>query len=174
MKKIRTGVIGTGGISGVHLDFMRSRKEVEIAGLCDIKPSALKNRQDEFGGKGFDHFMKLLDGVELDAVWLCTPPDVREEMLVECAKRGIPVLCEKPVEHSAEKAQEIAKKLVELDAKVQIGYVFRALPRVKMLKELMADDNIHLVQSFYGCNMSIDRAMPALVLRQGQVRRRAG
>ena len=83
---IKAGVIGTGGISGVHLEFMRSQEDVEIAGLCDIKPEALKKRQDEFGGKGFDHFMKLLDGIDLDAIWLCTPPDVREEMLVECAK----------------------------------------------------------------------------------------
>ncbi len=157
---IKAGLIGTGGISGVHLKYLQSRDDVEIVALCDIKPEALERRRSEFGGKGFDHFMKMLDAVELDAVWLCTPPEVRQEMLVECADRGIPVFCEKPVERTEEKAAQIARELRKRNAHVMIGYVFRATPIVRKLRDLMDDDRIHLVQSFYGCDMSIKREFP--------------
>ena len=158
---INIGLIGTGGISWVHLSYLKKRKDVNIAGLCDIKPEALQRRQSEFGGKGFDHFMKLLDGVKLDAVWRCTPPEVREEMLVECAKRRIPVFCEKPVERTLEMAEKIAKQLRAKKAKVQIGYVFRSIPLVKLFEEVSKDDKIYVAQSYYGCDMSLKRDFPA-------------
>jgi len=157
---LNIGLIGTGGISWVHLSYLKKQKNVNIAGLCDIKPEALNRRQSEFGGKGFDHFMKLLDGVKLDAVWLCTPPEVREEMLVECAKRGIPVFCEKPVERTLETAEKIAKQLRAKKAKVQVGYVFRSIPLVNLFREASKDDKIYVAQSYYGCDMSLKRDFP--------------
>jgi len=157
---IKIGCIGTGGICGVHLRYLKKRDDVEIVALCDVKKENLERRLKEFGGQGFADFNEMLERTELDAVWLCTPPQVRREPLLACADRGIPVLCEKPVERSLERAEEIAGELKKRNAHVQIGYVFRPMPTVERLKKEMADDKIHLVQSFYGCNISLKRGSP--------------
>lgn len=158
---IRVACIGVGNISPVHLNYLRARKDVEIAALCDIQPETLERRLKEYGGAGFANFNVMLDSVQLDAVWLCTPPQVRREPLLACARRGIPVMSEKPVERDLAKAKAIARDLKKLNARVQVGYVFRSLPTLQRLREAMADDKIHVIQSFYGCGVSLDMSLPA-------------
>jgi len=54
-----------------------------------------------------------------------------------------------------------ARGLTKRKARVQIGYVFRCMPAVQRLRVLMRDDPIHLIQSFYGCNVSLTMGLPA-------------
>jgi predicted dehydrogenase len=156
---IKAGFIGTGGISGVHLRYLKTRKDVKIAALCDVNKENLTKRLGEFGGQGFSDFRKMLREVELDAVWICTPPQVRGEPLLACADLGIPVFCEKPVERSVQKAEKIAAELKRRKAHVQVGYVLRSMSAVRRLCKEMKDDKIHLVQSFYGCNVSLNMGL---------------
>jgi len=158
---LNAGFIGTGGISGVHLDYLKTRKDVRVAALCDINPAALEKRRKQYGGQVFKDFRNMLDQVRLDAVWLCTPPLVRKDPLLACAERGIPVFCEKPVEHDETRGRAIATALACRKARVQIGYVFRHLPVVNALRQAMRDDKIHFIQSFYGCNISLHMGLPA-------------
>lgn len=152
---LNVGFIGTGNICSAHLSYLRKRKDVRIAALCDALPEALERRRKEYGGLAFTDFRKMLDQVKLDAVWLCTPPLVRKDPLIACADRGIPVFCEKPVEHDEARGRAIAAALARRKAKVQIGYLFRYTPLVAALRKAMRDDTIHMVQSFYGCGMSL-------------------
>jgi predicted dehydrogenase len=158
---IKAGIIGTGGIAGVHLSFLAKRRDVRIVAQCDTSQEALARRTKEFGGTGYADFEKMLAETELDAVWLCTPPQVREAPLLACARRHIPVFCEKPVERSTERGTSIAKALMELDARVQVGYVFRSMPLISRLIQEMEGDRVHAVQSYYGCGVSLDRSLPA-------------
>ncbi len=157
---LRIGVIGTGGIAGVHLRFAASRPDLSIVALCDTSPEALARRTGEFGGRGFSSFDQMLSEERLDAVWLCTPPQVREAPLLACARKGIPVFCEKPVERSVKRAAAIARALKELGARVQVGYVFRSMPVVARLVAEMQGDAVHAVQSYYGCPVSREMSLP--------------
>ena len=158
---IKVAFIGTGGISGVHLDFLAKQDDVEIVGLCDITEENLKQRVEQYGGAGYGDFAEMLDKTKPDAVWICTPPQVRREPLVACAEREIAVFCEKPVGRELEPAVKLAEELTALAARVQVGYVFRSLPCVQQLRKAMADDTIHLVQSIYVCDVGLSRGLPA-------------
>jgi len=72
----------------------------------------------------------------------------------------LPVFCEKPVERDLGKAEAIRRELDGLDAKVQVGYVFRSLPFVLRLKEELTQDKIHSFQSMYICSVALTRALP--------------
>ena len=152
---IKTALIGAGGISGTHLAFLKSRKDVELAGICDTNFIKAEERVRSFGGRAYKDIGQMLDSEKPQAVWVCTPPKVRSEPLLACAKRNIPVFCEKPAEAGLQEAESLNRKLAETKAKVQVGYVFRCIPAVKKLKEQMQDDKIHLVQSLYSCNLSL-------------------
>lgn len=158
---IRTAFIGVGGIAPVHLRYLKTRRDVGVAALCDIRQEQAVKRQQEFGGEIFTDYRAMLDKVKPDAVWLCTPPSVRREPLVACADRGIPVFCEKPAERRDAEAAATVRELIKRKARVQIGYVFRSMPTVQRLRALLRDDSIHLIQSFYGCNVSLTMGLPA-------------
>lgn len=154
-KTINVGFIGTGRISSVHLEYLMTREDVTIAALCDTDAGHLRKHLAVCGGSAFADFNEMLDNARLDAVWLCTPPDVRRGPLLACADRGIPVFCEKPVGVDIEKSAKTAAELAARKARVQIGYVFRSMPAVEFLRRAMADDSIHLVQSLYASNTGI-------------------
>jgi predicted dehydrogenase len=157
---IRAAVIGTGNISGVHLGYLRTRRDVTVAALCDIREEALGRRRREFGGDGYADYTRMLDEAKPDAVWICTPPTVRRGPLLACAERGIPVFCEKPAERSLARARGITEELEKRKARVQVGYVFRSMPIVRSLVKAIRDDRIHTVSSFYGCSVSLGMSLP--------------
>ncbi|NOY76903.1 MAG: Gfo/Idh/MocA family oxidoreductase [Calditrichaeota bacterium] len=159
---VRAGFIGVGGISDVHLAYLQTRKDVEIVAMADPDSTHLNHHIQKYGGKGYSDYRDLLRKEELDAVWICTPPQIREEPILESVDRGLAVFCEKPVARSLEQAQKIAAELEKRKgARVQIGYVFRAMPIIEALKQAVADDSIRLVQSFYGSPMSRTMELPA-------------
>jgi myo-inositol 2-dehydrogenase/D-chiro-inositol 1-dehydrogenase len=157
---IKAAFIGAGKISTAHLRYLQSRKDVKIVGFAAPGRVNTEKRQAEFGGDIFSDYCSMLDRVKPDAVWLCTPSTVRREPLLECARRGIPVFCEKPVERHVKAGAAIAAELEHLKARVQVGYVFRYIPVVKELRRQMRGDRIHLVQSFYCCGISLTMDMP--------------
>ncbi len=152
---VNVGVIGTGGISGTHLRYLCTVPDVRIRALCDINEHNLSRRQKEFGGNPYSSLEEMLRREPLDAVYLCTPPEVRREPLLACAAAGIPVLCEKPVERDPARAHAIDAELRKLDARVQIGYALRTFSHVVELRRLLADDRVHVGQLLYACNMSL-------------------
>jgi len=157
---IKVGFIGTGGISAAHLKYLQTRKDVKIAALCDLNREQALKRQKEFGGDVFTDFDEMLEQVKPGAVWICTPPSVRRAPLLACADKGIPVFCEKPVERNEARGRQIAVELIKRKAKVQIGYVFRSVPVVQALRKVIRDDRIHLINSFYACDVSLNMALP--------------
>jgi predicted dehydrogenase len=158
---IRIGMIGTGGISNVHLRYLSNLDDVEITALCDIDEIALQKRHRQYGGRSYTDYNEMLEKEELGAVYLCTPPEVREEPLVACAERGLPVFCEKPVERTVEKARHVAAELAKRNARVQVGYPFRSMDTIRRLRDEIAADTIHLVQSSYLCDVSLRMSLPA-------------
>jgi len=154
---IRAGVIGTGNISGVHLRYLQSRDDVQIAALCDTNPDNLQRRREQFAGTAYADFREMLDREPLDAVWICTPQAVRREPLLACADCGVAIFCEKPVARTVAEAESTGAELKARSARVQVGYVFRSLPVVRRLREEIRDDVIRVVGSFYACNKSLRR-----------------
>jgi len=150
---LRVGFIGTGAISAVHLDYLKTRTDVQIAALCDVHAANLAKRQQAYGGTAYSDLDLMLDTERLDAVWICTPAKVRREPLLACARRGLPVMCEKPAARTWEEAAAIADELEALDAaqRIQIGYLFRSIDAVQRCRALLADDTVYQVQSVYSC-----------------------
>ena len=158
---VRAAMIGTGGISKVHLEFLKSQEDVEISALCDVDEKNLRAKIDEYGGKAFADYNMMLDETSPDAVWVCTPPEVRSGPLLACAERNIPVFCEKPVGRDETKAEELGNELHSQGAKIQVGYCFRSMPSVQRLKQELERDKPHAFQSIYLCGVSLSRSLRA-------------
>ena len=154
----RIGVIGTGGIAGVHMDNLKTIEGVEIACLCDISEKALAARQELFGGKGYTDFHEMLEKEQLDGVLLCTPPAVRFEPVAACVRKGVPVFIEKPPAVTLEEGERIRQLLERHDHPHFVGFVFRWTTFLEPVVRVLKDHPVFGIQSHYFADMMFPEA----------------
>lgn len=99
-KMYRAAIIGVGAIADVHALAMGDLENVElVAASCrtEEKGKAFATR---FDCAWYGDFRELLEETGPDFVTIATPSGFHLEPLEACARRGIHVLCEKPLEIS--------------------------------------------------------------------------
>ncbi len=139
-KKVRIGVIGTGGIAnGAHLPgYSLIPDDCEIYAICDIDPVALKRTQEKYNAKHtFEDYRKLLELDEIDGVSVCTPNYVHFQPTIDALKAGKHVLCEKPIAMNAKQGEEMVKTARKAGKFLQIGYNSRFAPTNQAIKRFI-------------------------------------
>ena len=126
MKKIRVGIIGTGGIANqAHVPGYLALKDqdVEIAALCDIKPEALANTVEKWDLDlpTYDDHRKMLAKEKLDVVSVCAENKEHRPLTVNALKAGLDVLCEKPIARTVKEAQAMVDTAKKCKRKLMIG-----------------------------------------------------
>lgn len=135
---IKVGVIGTGGISGVHLGGYSRNPNVEIYALCDINEKNLAKRAEEYKvSRTFTDYRELLALKELDAVSVCTWNSAHAECAIAALRAGKHVLCEKPMALNTAQAQEMEKAAKENGKLLMIGFVRRFGNDCAVLKDFI-------------------------------------
>ena len=126
--RLRLGVVGLGGIAQTaHLPILRRRWDLfDITEIADLS----QERRDAIGASlGIPDanrhvdLSSMLDAGAVDAVVLLTGGSHGPETL-ECVRRGIPVLCEKPLAFTLAEADAIAEAEAEQGRPlVLVGYM---------------------------------------------------
>ena len=135
---IKVGVIGTGGISGVHLGGYSRNPNAEIYALCDINEKNLAKRAEEYKvSRTFTDYREMLALKELDAVSVCTWNSAHAECAIAALRAGKHVLCEKPMALNTAQAQEMEKAAKENGKLLMIGFVRRFGNDCAVLKDFI-------------------------------------
>lgn len=141
-KKLRIGIIGTGGIArACHMPaYQALPDQCEIVALCDIKPDVLAKAATDFGvSKTYAKYEDLLKDPEIDAVSVATPNAVHLEPTVMALKAGKHVLCEKPLSMNAEQSKQICRTAKETGKILQVGLQIRFTPQIRFVKQFIED-----------------------------------
>ena len=120
MERLKVAILGASGIGKFHFrEFMNAGVEV-VAILGSSPKSAAKTARslgEQFGvtPKAYSKLSDLIEAEKLDAVSICTPPELHYAQTRKCLESGLHVLCEKPfVLNSRSENYELARQLVEL------------------------------------------------------------
>jgi len=110
-KRIGYAVVGLGDIARVAVlpAFAHSRKSRLVAVVSGDKGKAVKIAST-FGADyafSYDQYSQCLEDPRVEAVYIATPPGVREKYVVAAAKAGRHVLCEKPLAATVEQARNM-------------------------------------------------------------------
>jgi predicted dehydrogenase len=145
MATLRAAVIGLGGISGAHLGQWKAAKGVDLVAGADISEAAVAKTEEAYGIKGYTDWKALLKAETPDVVSVCTPPAYHKDIVVECLKRGISVLCEKPLSHDVADGEAMvvaAKKAAKKGVYLMPAYCHRFHPHVETMKGLIGKGKI--------------------------------
>ena len=126
-KKLRIGIIGTGGISHVHMRGYQAQKDrVELVACCDLDEDKVKAYAESYGfQRWYTDLHDMMEKEELDCVSVCTWNAAHKEATIAALKGGANVICEKPMAMNAKEAQEMIDAANETGKLLQIGFVRR-------------------------------------------------
>ena len=144
-KKLRIGIIGTGGIATQHLkSYLRMKDDVELVGGSDIVPGKARKFFDNAGltdVKAFDCNDELL-ALGLDGVSVCTYNTTHAECTIAAIKAGAHVLCEKPMSVTLEDAIAMYKTAKEAKKILTIGFQPRYDPNMDLVREIVGSGTL--------------------------------
>lgn len=119
MDNLRVAVLGASGIGKFHVrEFVNAKCNV-VAILGSSEASSEKTAEllyGEFGVRAtpYHNIERLLDYENLDAVSICTPPNLHETQARQSLDRNLNVLCEKPLTLDSQNNYESARQLLDL------------------------------------------------------------
>jgi len=112
--KLRTAVIGVGGMGGGHCTQIRTKvREMKLVAVCDADPTIAERVGAQFRVPFFTSHRKLIKSGLCDAITIATPHPLHAPIAVDCMNAGLHVLTEKPVcdrISAAEKMVRASKK----------------------------------------------------------------
>lgn len=106
-KTYRLAVIGVGAIANMHARAIKDLPQAKlVAGSCRT-PERGQKFAEQFGCKWYADYEDMLDREKPDVVTITTPSGAHLEPMLAAAKRGIHVLCEKPLEITTQRVDQM-------------------------------------------------------------------
>lgn len=132
----KIAIIGLGVMGKNHYNTLKSMKNADIVGLCDVSHS------DEYSEPFFTDLETMIKEVEPDALIIATPTFLHKDAALLCAKYGVHLFIEKPAASSVEDAKVMLEAIEQKKLKSCVGYIERFNPVVKALKDEIKDHEI--------------------------------
>lgn len=144
MKKIKIGIIGAGRIGKVHTEtIVQSIPEAEVTAIVDINISEAECLAKKYRIANYSENHKdIINNSEIDAVIICSPTDTHAEYIIDAARAGKHIFCEKPIDLDLNTIQNALNIVEESGVKMMIGFNRRFDPNFKKIKQMVVDDKI--------------------------------
>ena len=157
MKSIGVGIIGWGFMGRTHTHALRSIPlfyrnldfEPRLAAVCSGHLENALAAQKALGfGFATDDYRALLAREDVDAVSVCTPNELHEEMAVAAMEAGKDVYLDKPVSVSLDSAERMLEVQKRTGRKCQVVLNNRFFPSTLRAKELIGEGALGEILSF--------------------------
>lgn len=105
---LRMGIIGSGMVfQAAHAPVYEARDDVEVTAVADPSELNRKAACERFHCDGFADFRQLLERADVDAVDVCVPHSLHEEVVLAAFDAGKDVVLEKPIAINLEQADRM-------------------------------------------------------------------
>lgn len=147
---IRSGIIGTGFMGGVHAKAIRAIGG-EVAAFAGSDLDDAGAAADRNGVSRALTPSDLISDPNIDLVHVCTPNALHFDLAMAAIQAGKHVICEKPLAHSYEQARQLASAARDAGVVNAVPFVYRFYPSVREVRARLADDQerVWLVHGHY-------------------------
>lgn len=139
-KTLRIGFIGSGGMAKAHTGAMEDFANLKFAAFCDVKRKKAKALAEKYEAEAFTDPAKMLQTMDLDAVWICLPPFAHGEAEFAALETGVPFFIEKPINKDLKQSAKIAAAIEKADLMTCVGYMNRYRKGVQAARKLLQED----------------------------------
>ena len=155
---VKIGFVGTGGIANSHLGGLSKIEGVRITALCDSVEGkaqtaaerwASRKKEEELAfeivGTPYTDYREMYSKEDLDAIYVCLPPDSHGDVEIDAAKAGLHFFVEKPVNLYVEKGIEAAEAIDKAGVITSVGYQSRYSNNADAARKFLSDKTIGMV-----------------------------
>lgn len=145
---LRFGVIGAGRIGKIHAENLATRiPDVVLAGITDVNVKAAQDLADRLHVTAVEEdYHTLLSDPSIDAIAICSSTDTHAQIVVEAAKAGKHIFCEKPIDLRLEKIDAALEAVEKAGVKLQIGFNRRFDPNFRKVRTMVSEGKIGELQ----------------------------
>lgn len=141
MEKVRIGIIGIGNMGGAHAKniFDGACPELTLTAVADINPERLKWAEESFGKSVsvFNTAEEMMDSGLIDAAIVSVPHYDHPKYAMECMKRGLHVMVEKPAGVYTMQVREMIEAAKHSDVKFGVMFNQRTNHIYRKMRELV-------------------------------------
>jgi len=122
--RLNVGVIGVGRMGRLYAANLAQRvPNARLVAVADQKAGLAESFAKEYGvPKFYENHRDLLSDPDVEAVAVITSTSTHKDVVIDAAKAGKAVFCEKPISLSLEDANRILQVVEEAGAFLQMGF----------------------------------------------------
>ncbi len=135
MKEVGIGIVGTGSITGKHLEAIGALDYAKVLALHNPKLESVQKAEAKFGLPVYSDMEEFLALPGLDIVCICTPSGLHLEPALAAAQAGKHVMVEKPLEINLSRVDQLVSACEEKGVKLEVIFQNRFSPDYLKLKE---------------------------------------
>jgi len=129
------------------MDILDTVDEAGVVSVCDISEQKAQAAAEKHGAVAYTDHHRMLDEVEMDALYVCVPPFAHYDAEVLAAQAGLHLFVEKPVVLDMDKGFEILEAIQSAGVLSSVGYHLRLPHNTRRLKAYLTDRQVAMMSS---------------------------
>ena len=126
VQMIKLAVFGCAGIATHQLNAIWPDNLFELVAGADIRPEQLDIFKDKFDMQhGYEDYRTLLAEADIDVVMVCTPTFLHADNVIEAARAGKQIFCQKPMAMNTDDCDRMIQTCEDKGVGLQLGFVRR-------------------------------------------------
>ncbi len=134
---LKVGLIGIGGMGGVHFNAYKGIADAEVVAVADVRVEMAKKKTEGSGARVYSSLDELLKNEKVDMIDICTPSYLHLEMAETALLAGCHVLTEKPMSTSSEDTERVIKIAKESGKAFMTAHVVRFMKPYMYLRSVI-------------------------------------
>ncbi|RPI83260.1 MAG: inositol 2-dehydrogenase [Chloroflexi bacterium] len=141
---MKIAVIGTGRMGSIHTrNLLRSVPEADLVAVCDIRLEVAQSVADELGiQRVVQDYHELLADKDIEAVLIATSTDTHAEIVIDAARAGKHIFCEKPLALDLKDIDDVLEVVELAGVKLQVGFNRRFDKSFRRVREFVQSGQI--------------------------------
>ena len=158
-RKLGFAIAGLGGLSTDQIaPALQKTSFCKLTGIITGHPAKAERWKAQYNIPdkniyNYDNMDKMADNPDIDVVYVVTPNGLHADHTIKAAKAGKHVLCEKPMEVSPEKCQQMIDACKAAGRQLAVGYRLHFDPNhiecIRLAREKVFG-NVNMIQAEYG------------------------
>ena len=151
---LRFAILGAGFMAEAHARCFSSIEGAKLTAVVSRSPDKGLAFAEKYGIRWYEDYQNMLEDHIADAVDVCLPTFLHESAVVQAARCGRHVFCEKPVTLTQGSLDRMLRATSDAGVHFAVGQVVRFWPENRAVAEMLQRGEFGKVQAIYASRLA--------------------